>query len=60
MAEALAYLQSLLPLEISTARMSGTGSAVFLPLPDEVAFDEDLIQSWIDNAPCPAILVHNL
>lgn len=59
-AEALAYLQSLLPLEISTARMSGTGSAVFLPLPDEVAFDEDLIQSWIDRAPCPAILVHNL
>lgn len=58
--DALDYLQSLLPVEISTARMSGTGSAVFLPLPDEVAFDEDLVQSWIDNAPCPAILVHNL
>ncbi len=59
-AEALDYLQSLLPTSVSSARMSGTGSAVFLPLPDEVAFDEDLIQSWIDSAPCPAILVHNL
>lgn len=59
-AEALDYLQSLLPAEVSAARMSGTGSAVFLPLPDEIAFDEDTIQSWIDRAPCPAILVHNL
>lgn len=58
--EALDYLQSLLPKSVSTARMSGTGSAVFLPLPDAIALDEATISAWIDNAPCPAILVHNL
>ena len=58
--EALRYLHSLEAQALSTARMTGSGSAVFLPLDANVATDKALLEKWITDAPCPAYLVHNL
>ena len=58
--EALRYLQSLEAQALSTARMTGSGSAVFLPLDASVTTDKALLEKWIEEAPCPAYLVHNL
>ncbi|WP_348549017.1 4-(cytidine 5'-diphospho)-2-C-methyl-D-erythritol kinase [Psychrobacter sp. KFRI-CH2-11] len=58
--DALQYLQSLETVARSTARMTGSGSAVFLPLDASIATDKALIKKWLANAPCPAYLVDNL
>ena len=43
-----------------TARMTGSGSAVFLPLDAGVISDKARLAKWIEEAPCPAYLVRNL
>ena len=53
--DALDYLHSL-PSQ-STPRMTGTGSAVFLPLSTE---DLDHATRWQQGAPCRAIICHSL
>ncbi|MGP5503408.1 4-(cytidine 5'-diphospho)-2-C-methyl-D-erythritol kinase [Psychrobacter celer] len=58
--EALQYLQGLETVARSTARMTGSGSAVFLPLDASITTDKALIKKWLANAPCPAHLVDNL
>ncbi len=58
--DALQYLQGLEAVARSTARMTGSGSAVFLPLDASMATDKALIKKWLANAPCPAYLVDNL
>ncbi|WP_430737922.1 4-(cytidine 5'-diphospho)-2-C-methyl-D-erythritol kinase [Psychrobacter sp. VH5] len=59
-AEALSYLQGLETQVLGTARMTGSGSAVFLPLDASITTDKALIKKWLANAPCPAHLVDNL
>tara|TARA_R110002051_G_scaffold941_1_gene4584 strand:- start:510 stop:1463 length:954 start_codon:yes stop_codon:yes gene_type:complete len=58
--EALRYLQGLEQQALGTARMTGSGSTVFLPLDASVISDKVLLEKWITDAPCPAYLVHNL
>ena len=58
--EALRYLQRLESQALSTARMTGSGSAVFLPLDSSVIDDKTLLAKWIKNAPCAGYLVRNL
>lgn len=57
---ALRYLQGLEAQALGTTRMTGSGSAVFLPLDTSVATDKALLAKWIEEAPCSAYLVHNL
>ena len=59
-AEALDYLQGLEAQAMSTARMTGSGSAVFLPLDTSVACDKKLLAKWVEGAPCQAYLTSNL
>lgn len=55
---AFGYLSDL-EREIGTkARMSGTGSAVFLPIPYKL--NDTAINRLIDNAPCPAFFARGL
>ena len=58
--EALNYLQNLELQAQATARMTGSGSAVFLPLDKNIIEDKALLNKWIADAPCPAYLVNNL
>jgi len=58
--EALCYLQSLEKQAIGTARMTGSGSAVFLPLDASVTIDKARLAKWIQNAPCDGYVVRNL
>lgn len=58
--EALRYLQGLEQQALGTARMTGSGSAVFLPLDAGVISDKARLAKWIEEAPCPAYLVRNL
>ena len=58
--EALRYLQELETQALGTARMTGSGSAVFLPLDAGVISDKARLAKWIEEAPCPAYLVRNL
>ena len=58
--EALRYLQGLEKLALSTARMTGSGSAVFLPLDSSVIDDKTLLTKWIKEAPCSGYVVGNL
>ena len=58
--EALRYLQRLESQALSTARMTGSGSAVFLPLDASVTIDKALLAKWIAEAPCAGYLVRNL
>ena len=58
--EALRYLQGLEKLALSTARMTGSGSAVFLPLDASIINDKKLLAKWIKEAPCAGYLVSNL
>ncbi|MBO1530493.1 4-(cytidine 5'-diphospho)-2-C-methyl-D-erythritol kinase [Psychrobacter sp. F1192] len=58
--EALQYLQGLEKVALGTARMTGSGSAVFLPLDSSVIDDKALLAQWIVDAPCPAYLVNSL
>ncbi|MGO3009091.1 MAG: 4-(cytidine 5'-diphospho)-2-C-methyl-D-erythritol kinase, partial [Psychrobacter celer] len=58
--EALQYLQGLETVARSTARMTGSGSAVFLPLDASIASDKALLVTWIESAPCSGYLVGSL
>ncbi|WP_066801696.1 4-(cytidine 5'-diphospho)-2-C-methyl-D-erythritol kinase [Moraxella oblonga] len=51
---ALTYLKGLEDITCTTARMTGTGSVVFLPTPN---INDETKHMWIKNAPCPAIFV---
>lgn len=59
-AEALGYLKGLEAQSLGTARMTGSGSAVFLPLDASVACDKALLAKWIEGAPCKGYLVGSL
>lgn len=58
--EALRYLQGLETQALGTARMTGSGSAVFLPLGASMITDKALLAKWVTEAPCPAYIVSNL
>jgi len=58
--DALSYLQGLEAQTLSTARMTGSGSAVFLPLDRSTASDKKLLAKWVTEAPCTAYIVGNL
>ena len=58
--EALRYLQGLEIQALGTARMTGSGSAVFLPLDASVIDDKTLLATWIENAPCAGYVVRSL
>ena len=58
--EALRYLQRLEQQAMGTARMTGSGSAVFLPLDASVTTDKVLLAKWIAEAPCTGYLVNSL
>ena len=58
--EALRYLQGLETQAMGTARMTGSGSAVFLPLDASVTTDKVLLEKWIVDAPCAGYVVKNL
>ena len=58
--EALQYLQHLQAQALGSARMTGSGSAVFLPLDTGVINNKALLAKWIKDAPCPAYLVTSL
>lgn len=59
-ADALSYLQGLEAQALSTARMTGSGSAVFLPLDASMATNKKLVAKWIADAPCEAYMVGSL
>ncbi len=59
-AEALDYLQALEVQALGTARMTGSGSAVFLPLDASIANDKKLLAKWVEEAPCSGYVVGNL
>ncbi len=59
-AEALNYLQGLEARALGTARMTGSGSAVFLPLDASVATDKTLLAKWIKDAPCAGYVVGSI
>jgi 4-diphosphocytidyl-2-C-methyl-D-erythritol kinase len=58
--EALRYLQGLETQALGTARMTGSGSAVFLPLDASVTDDKLLLSKWIEEAPCTGYVVRSL
>ena len=58
--DALRYLQGLESQAVGTARMTGSGSAVFLPLAASVVADERLLTKWIAEAPCAGYVVESL
>ena len=58
--EALQYLQRLEAQALGKARMTGSGSAVFLPLDVSVATSKALLAKWIKGAPCEGYVVRSL
>ncbi|WP_333615096.1 4-(cytidine 5'-diphospho)-2-C-methyl-D-erythritol kinase [Psychrobacter sp.] len=58
--KALRYLQGLEKQALGAARMTGSGSAVFLPLDASIATDKVLLEKWIKEAPCSGYVVGNL
>ena len=58
--EALRYLEILEKRALGTARMTGSGSAVFLPLDASINTDKALLAKWIEEAPCLGYVVGNL
>ena len=58
--EALCCLQRLEKVALGTARMTGSGSAVFLPLDASIATDKALLAKWINDAPCAGHVVGSL
>lgn len=57
---ALRYLQGLEAQALGAARMTGSGSAVFLPLDETVATDKTLLARWVAEAPCSGYVVGSL
>ncbi|WP_201554829.1 4-(cytidine 5'-diphospho)-2-C-methyl-D-erythritol kinase [Psychrobacter sp. 72-O-c] len=57
---ALQYLRELEPQALGVARMTGSGSAVFLPLDASIIANAQLLADWVANAPYPAYIVSNL
>lgn len=57
-AQAMAYLRTLETDAKATARMSGTGSTVFLPISDEI--DDATLTAWQLSAPCPSVVAMSL
>lgn len=57
-AQALAYLRQLQPKTQTTARMTGTGCAVFLPI--IYALSETDSHAFVHQAPCQAMIVESL
>lgn len=55
---ALNYLRVLEKDSKTVARMSGSGSSVFLPVSQNLS--QYQLDTWIKNAPCPAYLVQTL
>lgn len=53
--DALAYLNGLATHTQTTPRLTGTGSAVFLPV-QGVA--DEVLGEWVDNAPCRAVVAN--
>ena len=58
--QALRYLQGLEKQTNSTARMTGSGSTVFLPLNANITPDKALLAKWIAHAPCQGYVVKSL
>ncbi|PYE40976.1 4-(cytidine 5'-diphospho)-2-C-methyl-D-erythritol kinase [Psychrobacter fozii] len=58
--EALRYLEGLEQQAMGTARMTGSGSAVFLPLDASVTTDKALLAKWVEGAPCAGYVVGSL
>ncbi len=56
--QALAYLQQFEPITHNTARMTGSGSCVFLPI--ALDMDEKLLDIWLEHAPCSAVVTSSL
>ncbi|KRU22828.1 4-(cytidine 5'-diphospho)-2-C-methyl-D-erythritol kinase [Psychrobacter piscatorii] len=56
-AEALYYLQGLETQALGTARMTGSGSAVFLPLDASISSNKKLLAKWVEEAPCAGYVV---
>lgn len=56
--QALDFLKSLENETQTSARLSGTGSTVFLPITSNI--DQKTLQDWQNAAPCPSILAKNL
>ncbi|MGP4715901.1 4-(cytidine 5'-diphospho)-2-C-methyl-D-erythritol kinase [Psychrobacter sp. T6-6] len=59
-AEALNYLQGLETQALGIARMTGSGSAVFLPLDTSIATDKKLLAKWVEGAPFSGYVVGSL
>lgn len=67
-ATALEYLRSLQTYTNTTARMTGSGSCVFLPLPllpscldaPQAKHQQKQLQKWQAEAPCPAYVVDTM
>ena len=57
---ALHYLQGLEAQALGTARMTGSGSAVFLPLDASMAIDKAILAKWVKDAPCAGYVVGSL
>lgn len=58
--KALQYLEGLEQQANSTARMTGSGSTVFLPLDAHIATDKALLETWIADAPCQGYIIRSL
>lgn len=58
--EALQYLQSLEKVALGIARMTGSGSAVFLPLDSSIINNKELLAKWIAEAPCAGYVEKSL
>lgn len=63
---ALTYLRQLEAQTKTTARMTGSGSCVFLPLPNDMITQthtnkthEKMIANWLTNAPCHGYVVNS-
>ena len=59
-AEALNYLQGLETQALGIARMTGSGSAVFLPLAASISSNKKLLEKWVTEAPCAGYVVGSL
>lgn len=57
-AAAMSYLRTLGTQTGTTARMSGTGSTVFLPIGDEI--DDATLTAWQLSLPCPSVVAVSL